>query len=287
MDQKEQLNALCREYFEIPNNGKNDARRMAQEGKIFDLAFRLFDRYKDCISDFWIKDWKHYDPSKIGGNAYAFFESRLKLRKIDAEKADQDGRPERVKEDGKTSVKKVVHLSLDQPVEGDESNVSLLDSREDKHAAQQFEDIEFDEQAYQIVTLILQIIQGPVTRKNNAVRCKYTILFLTDSMVSLTHQYGAPPSYLAHEKELFSVLNLRFLDFFMRNICRTFTEIERSPLKYYGEMVQGRKMEEPKQPLPNDVYVTYLSNIEGYQTSAPAVSMQRSAYNQLMKDCLC
>jgi hypothetical protein len=48
----------------------------------------------------------------------------------------------------------------------------------------------------------------------------------------------------------------------------------------------GRGSRAPKQPLPNDVYTTYLAKIEGYTATAAAVSQQRTAFQKL-RELLC
>lgn len=60
------------------------------------------------------------------------------------------------------------------------------------------------------------------------------------------------------QRDIFEAMCIPFLDFFMRDICRSLEEILASDLKLHGEMVEGRAMKRPEQPLPNDVYRQYM-----------------------------
>ena len=62
------------------------------------------------------------------------------------------------------------------------------------------------------------------------------------------------------QRDIFEAMCIPFLDFFMRDICRSLEEILASDLKLHGEMVEGRAMKRPEQPLPNDVYRQYMMN---------------------------
>ena len=81
------------------------------------------------------------------------------------------------------------------------------------------------------------------------------------------------------QRDIFEAMCIPFLDFFMRDICRSLEEILASDLKLHGEMVEGRAMERPEQPLPNDVYssicelLSILRSVQTgqFQTSAPAI----------------
>ena len=47
-------------------------------------------------------------------------------------------------------------------------------------------------------------------------------------------------------------------------------------------------MEEPGQPLPNDVYITYLNTMENRNIkSAGTISGQRTAYEEFVRSNLC
>ena len=78
-----------------------------------------------------------------------------------------------------------------------------------------------------------------------------------------------------------------FLDFFMARECRSVHEIYVGQLKPYGVLVEGKPMHEPKQPLPNDVYLVYLDRLEHRQVKASALSNQRTAYLSFLREQLC
>lgn len=84
-------------------------------------------------------------------------------------------------------------------------------------------------------------------------------------------------------KPLSQAMKVEFLDFFMAELCRGVDEIADSPLKPYGELVEGRGPEETRLPLPGDVYISYLGRREGVRVGPSAVSQQRTAYVQTVK----
>ncbi len=54
------------------------------------------------------------------------------------------------------------------------------------------------------------------------------------------------------------------------------------------EMVEGRPMEEPGQPLPNEVYITYLNTMENRNIkSEGTISNQRTEYEDFVRKNLC
>ena len=97
----------------------------------------------------------------------------------------------------------------------------------------------------------------------------YCRMYFTDYCVSVCHSEQELPMKTRHERELFETMRLPFLDFFMREKCRTIEKLRRTRLKDHGEMVPGKKMEPPKKsPLPLDVYLAYLNRIEGKEIKA-------------------
>lgn len=139
----------------------------------------------------------------------------------------------------------------------------------------------------ELITLILLLPQRLSGQANNPVKIKYFRMFFTDSMVLSVHTMEM--EYLhKRQRDIFEAMCIPFLDFFMRDICRSLEEILASDLKLHGEMVEGRAMERPEQPLPNDVYRQYMRVVEHIEIrSDGAISNQRASYYQFLKERLC
>ena len=82
---------------------------------------------------------------------------------------------------------------------------------------------------------------------------------------------------------LFQAAKLPFLDFFLDRVCRTVPCLASSETRPYGQLVEGRPDEPVEQPLPQDVYRSYLAREEGRRAGLSAISQQRTAYRAFLK----
>lgn len=160
----------------------------------------------------------------------------------------------------------------------------VADDRSGREATQR---LNVDESLCELITLILLLPQRLSGQANNPVKIKYFRMFFTDSMVLSVHTMEM--EYLhKRQRDIFEAMCIPFLDFFMRDICRSLEEILASDLKLHGEMVEGRAMKRPEQPLPNDVYRQYMRVVEHIEIrSDGAISNQRASYYQFLKERLC
>ena len=190
-------------------------------------------------------------------------------------------------------------LGLGSPLEREDRGLALvalplaeengweLDSVFSVTAASGQENLEVESRAWELITLILLLPQRLTGQANNANRINYYRMFFTDGTVAALFSVGDRP-YRTHERDLFAAMKLPFLDFFLEDVCRSVDAILSSDLKAYGRMVEGRPMEPPGQPLPNDVYLEYLNaKEEAGVKSASAISNQRAAYYKFLKENLC
>ena len=112
-------------------------------------------------------------------------------------------------------------------------------------------------------------------------------MFFTDGASDALRKGEWEPESVSRERELFEAMKTEFLDYFLSECCRTALEIRDCPPKLYGEMVPGRPMTEPKRPLPNDVYITYLNGREGKALKSEAtITNQRNAYKSFLRELL-
>ena len=85
MNDREQLNQLGEQWYNMPRKG-NEAAKLALSNNIFTLAYRLFPWQSDAMGLFFEKDWDKYDPGK--GDLYGFMSFRLKMRMKDLGRQD-------------------------------------------------------------------------------------------------------------------------------------------------------------------------------------------------------
>lgn len=231
----------------------------------------------EALGAFWLMDINRYDPQK--GSFRGFFKARLKLRKEDMDR--EDG----IKPKGGQKDEWRVE-SLDASI-GEDQEETKIGRLEDETAVSGQGELEAEERARELIALILLLPQRLSGKANNPTRVNYFRMFFTDGSVAVLFDSVKWP-YLAHERDLFAAMKLPFLDFFMKDTCRSVEDILRSDLKEYGRMVKGQPMTVPRQPLPNDVYVEYLNTQEGMELkSVSVVSNQRKAYVAFLKENLC
>ena len=253
----------------------DDVERFRLHTQIFEALMREVPQHRDALGTFYEKEFSHYDPAKGAFKSFVLY--RLKKQDGKVKKKDNGTHDYRNKE--------VNNVSLETPI-GDGAQGSLGDLLEDTNAADLDKDIYLEQISYQLLAAILQLPERLRGKANNPERIHYFRLFFTDGAAASIAEMGAA-HFRAHERELFETIVLSFLDFFMAECCRTAEKIACTALKNYGAMVEGRPMNEPKQPLPNDVYITYLETQEGRSVRDSAISNQRAAYKCFLREQLC
>lgn len=304
---REQLNRLGEEWFEAREQ-KDKNVCMTLETDIFLLADQIFERptrskkenevfehqysednpdLRAALGEFFIRDWRLFDPNR--GALYDFMKVRLNFRATDIYHRDYAMR-KRKRQDPQPGEPKTeyckTHESLDA-LRGDEKELTLGDKIADEHPLPAEYDVEYNERVAELIMLILLLPQELNKRENNPERLTYFRMFFTDGIVDAIHKLGVTEGYIKHERDLFEAIKVSFLDFFMRDICRTTNEIFHSKLKLHGEMVEGQLMEEPGHPLPQNVYQAYLKMNCKKTVGNSGISNQRNAYYAFLRRVLC
>ena len=278
------LERLCLAWRDLEPD--SDAARASLNLELTATLLELFPRRDalEALGAFWLMDLDKYDPEK--GDFCGYMLARLGLREQDLQRKDAEMRRETRKENGQKRQQWVRAGSLDAPAgEGQEETAGSRLA--DGSAASGQENLEVESRAWELITLILLLPQRLTGQANNANRINYYRMFFTDGTVAALFSVGDRP-YRAHERDLFAAMKLPFLDFFLEDTCRSVDAILSSDLKAYGRIVEGRPMEPPGQPLPNDVYLEYLNaKEEAGVKSMSAISNQRAAYYKFLKENLC
>lgn len=312
-DKIERLNALGIEWDKAKQTGSED-RRLTLESDIFLLADELFrdakawapdtdlfekgggqrrpDR-RAALGDFFIHDWPKFNADK--GKLYPYMSDKLEKRCIDRAHGDyndhrllMDVPAENCGDTTKTEKKKVWvgYERLDRPISED-GDTALGDSLQ-SNAFLPEEAAENEDLIVTFLVLHIQLQQLLAGRANNPQKLLYYRMFFTDSFTDLCHSEELSDDCIRHERDVFDAMCVGFLDFFMAEVCRTVPAICGCALKLHGEMVEGCPMAEPGQPLPNNVYKTYLNTHEGFSIKSDGtISNQRDAYKKFLKENLC
>ncbi len=247
------------------------------------ICCKLFDSSQlEALGLLWISEISAFDPSK--GSFRAFLGTRLKMRTRDIQRKDQGYYRKAEGSRPKGAGQWMRALSLDAPAspgeqeEGDSFKDALPAAGDDAG-----ERLEAQERIGELIALILDLPSKLRGQANNPMRAGYYRMFFTDGMSDGIARCGEK-IFRGYERKLFDAMLIPFLDFFMAKPCRTVAQIQRTPLKPYGAMVEGRPMAQPGQPLPNDVYLQYLRR-QGYPLrSASTISNQRDAYRAFIKE---
>lgn len=266
----------------------DDAVRQHVNLEITETMLALFPKSQDldALGMFWIQDLGKYDPAL--GSFQTFVTARLKLRKADMKYQDSGAHRVTVEENGSKCQRWIGSVSLDSRTDEEGGRTEI-----DRYMAPQAlqdngeEWLELEDRVGQLIAAILRLPQLLNRQANNEARINYYRMFFTDGMVNLMHSTGEKLD-ISHERDLFRAMKIPFLDFFLERNCRTVREILGTDLKDYGEMVPGRSMEKPKQPLPNDIYMQYLNDREQMNLKSPStITNQRNAYRAFFKEVLC
>ncbi|MGI5952941.1 hypothetical protein [Dysosmobacter sp.] len=266
----------------------DDAVRQHVNLEITETMLALFPKSQDldALGMFWIQDLGKYDPTL--GSFQTFVTARLKLRKADMKYQDSGAHRVTIEENGSKCQRWIGSVSLDSRTDEEEGRTEM-----DRYMTPQAlqdngeEWLELEDRVGQLIAAILRLPQLLDRQANNEARINYYRMFFTDGMVNLMHSTGEKLD-ISHERDLFRAMKIPFLDFFLERNCRTVREILGTDLKDYGEMVPGRSMEKPKQPLPNDIYMQYLNDREQMNLKSPStITNQRNAYRAFFKEVLC
>lgn len=284
----EQIDQLAAEWYALPKEG-NEAVKKSMEQSLFCALMDILERTNlrfytedhsvisavDAIGDFVSKDFGLFDPNQSPFSK--FFQSRIKYRALDLYRADKGIRKKKTEEGTVT----VSDASLDN-----EENLAAAQNIPDERAKRPDEDVVLEEWAYEWLALILKLKEYLPGKQNNPSKRLYYRLFFTDDVVNYIRS-NTGKVFFKHEQDLFRAMRRPFMNFFLMERCQMVSEIWQSRVKLYGELVKGREMKPVEQPLKNDVYSTYLANVENRKAGSAAISQQRTAYREFIKEKLC
>ena len=283
----DRLDQLGRQWGDLELEG-NEARKQALEMEIFGLIFEIWDgnKERDALGRFFEKDWSRQGFQASQSTLSDFVKNRM-IYRVKDEKAEGAAGTRKVVNPNTGKQERVLyhHDSLDTPVggEGDGDSVTTVgDLTPDQRCETAQQELELDAWTVQLLTIMLQLPQRLQARARNPVRENYYRLFFTDGFANFIQKERSLENRDFHERDVFAVMKLPFLDYFLTARCRTLAELTDCPSKLYGQLVEGRPMEDCKRPFPSDVYSTYLKQVEDYKASASAISQQWTSYQDFL-----
>lgn len=269
------LDREAAEWFATPQEG-NEEWRKAEEVRLLNEIVKLVPPYfLDGLTVFWEMDWPKFDATL--GPLSKFVRTRLKRCAQAVGREDRNERRVQV-EDQAAGKPKVVWMSRADSLNATTEFGERGDTIADPRARRPQEDI-FSGMLLLATAVQLRQRLSDLPGKQS----RYFPLFLTGDVTDQAQRDALPGVDRHDELQLFSALHLPFLDFFMLRVCRTLKELACTSLKPYGTFVEGKEMETPL-PLPNAVYIAYLSEEEHDPVSSSAISRQHEAYRAFVRD---
>ena len=223
-----------------------------------------YDDYaRDAFLNMWEKEIWSYNP-EIKKGFMPFYLKRLSWRKLDI-------MPKKT-------------LSMDEPIgDGADSGTRgalLADDRDDY--TRRTEAAFIVDSMLRLATIVLSIRE-----RKNGTQDTYFRIFFTGDVITLLKKEAEQElvrAFVCRERDLFRAMHLEFLDFCMDRRCRSIPAIVLTPLKRFGELVEGKSMSrEPTLPLKNQVIQVFIEKGKIENCSRSMMSKVRKNYNDHWK----
>lgn len=179
-------------------------------------------------------------------------------------------------------MKKEAYVSLDEQI-SDEAEVSRYEIIKDESEAPEEKVIVNDMANIALLQMATAInamfAHSGVGKKNNPTREKYFRLIYTEKMTHIVKTAELFSEEVKHEKQVMNTCNLEFLDFYMKEICRTISNVNQVPLKMRNEIgIEKKGEEEIDFPFPDKLYQIFFKQYEEKDVSASILSQNRTKF---------
>lgn len=252
----------------ISNLYEGISKENTSQGQLYGKAFGFYGQFiGDVIEKF--------DPSK--GVFEHYINSTWATRKSDYYKEDMDAffRPRKVKDDEKEKAGKekisYTSQSMEASLKSDDENGIFGDFIKDNNLS--IEDQIILREA--LCKTIIELAGNMIRLKKNATL--YLPLFYTELVVYLVKIMEPEQFQIRHEKSIFEVMSQSFLDFIMKEICRTILKIQQSFLKTYGEIgfegteFSHQEIDFPFRQSKANVYKAYIAGEDRFSVSESSI----------------
>ena len=252
----DKLDSLVLKWSALPKEG-NEAQRARLKNEIFILTYELYKNNSQYSCDTFDKFWdvfytalKKFDAEK--GKFTHYLNTVLSMRKNDQYK--------------KETVKKNTEVSWDDfnsSEQGDDENSSGEDRAMFKVVPldSTTENVVMEDSLIELTALVLNFSERHTGRANNEDRKRWYRIFYTEDMTMAFKSCSFSCIY-KHERDVFSSMHLDYLDYYMGKVCRTISQLSRTPLKTFGEVIPNYNKEDKALqlplPLPAGVSMAYF-----------------------------
>ena len=240
-DKIKRLDEVAFQWNTLPLEGY-EAQRKSLWFELFELFFDLFDddTHSMSVLNMFETTVRNYDPAVGPFSHYVRRSNTFRRLDEDLKQMEQEART----------------VSLDLPV-GDDDCSSLSELIPDNRIREAGVYEETEGLYTELISNILHFGEIYYGKANNTTRLCWYKIFFTEDMTYTWKMGGA--SY-GNERDVFRAMLLDYLDYYMRNICRSRREVCESPLKLYCEVVTtaANDGEVTPLPLPADVSLAFI-----------------------------
>lgn len=142
----------------------------------------------------------------------------------------------------------------------------------------------------EIISAINQLYQKNPSKNSAGIKLVFTDK-ITDICKNIIENIDSP-TILYRQKSIIDGINMDFLDFYMKEKCRTLRKIKITNLKRWNELPFEDELVKEKDkalelglPLSNKVYVCFLWSVYGLNKSAESmVSQYKNKFNDILKE---
>ena len=281
--------AECLQTNESENTSQMKSIKMKAAGELFELKEYFHklagkcdeDRFHDVFVDFVMSIPNGYDSRK--GKLEHYVNTIWARRKNDifahgGRKNDVLSAGHSESDDEKEDNKSITRISLESEWIEEATTGDISSEQERK--------VELEDTTNSIL-LEVAVAIGKMfehyTKQNNPIREKYFRLIYTDRMTRIVKEGDLTSEQVRHERQIMNSCNLQFLDFYMREICRSITAVNLSELKKgceIGDMETNEKILEL--PLQERVYKEYFRQFENKDVSSSLLSQNKANFDKML-----
>lgn len=255
----EKENRLNEAAARSKEKGLPDGERETLRNEVFLLAFELYDDASNVFLDALLEACEKYDAEK--GPFSHYLKYLLSRRNTDAYRKQQRHAPDADSLDAAFS---------------DDNSLTLGEVIPDQSASDPGQINRLDGKLADLTAQILNFAERHTGKAANETRRCWFRMFYTEDM-TLVSKEGRPT--LLHERDVFSAMELDYLDYYMLHPCREMVELAMTPLKPYHDVVPARQsMEETPLPLQADVSIAFWDVCRGEKKGPSARTEQYKVY---------
>lgn len=209
-----------------------------------------------------------------------------KLKKINKNANMQDFHGNLIKnEEGKPVPFK--NNSLDQNIDDDENSDDTLHSKVGSN-----ENPENDISQNNFINMSLSIMNYNIIhflehkgKAFNSTGLMYRKMFYTETIIKFFNKFSYTSNNI-NSQQIFSAIDVDFLDMVMKSLCREVSDITYSSLKKYYEILEDisedKKFLEIEVPFINKIFIKYVELATGDTVSDASISQQKKKYKESM-----